>query len=129
MGIFLVGSLVQTIILVNDESYAFPSWHGTLLAIGSMCFAYIGNVYGNKILPHWQIAVFAVHVIGYLAYIVPVWVNAPKATHYQVWGEFQNLGGWSNIGLAVLVGQLSGVSQQVGIDTVRSTYANEDSQF
>ena len=118
MGIFLVGSLVQTIILVNNESYPFPSWQGTLLAIGAMCLAYIGNVYGSKILPRWQIAVFIIHVVGYIGYIVPVWVKAPRATHYQVWGEFDNTGGWSNIGLAVLVGQLSGISQQVGIDTV-----------
>jgi choline transport protein len=120
MGIFLVGSLVQTIILVNNESYPFPSWQGTLLAIASCVVAYVGNVYGNKILPHWQIAVFAIHVVGFVGYIVPVWLNAPKATHYQVWGEFQNQGEWSSVGLAVLVGQLSGISQQVGIDTVKS---------
>lgn len=27
MGIFLVGSLIQTIILVNDEGYVFPAWY------------------------------------------------------------------------------------------------------
>ena len=118
MGIFLVGSLVQTMILIGNENYGFPSWQGTLLAIGAMVIAYVGNVYGAKALPYWQNAVFAIHIIGYLGYIVPIWVNAPTASHKQVWGEFQNSGGWSSVGLAVLVGQLSGVSQQVGIDTV-----------
>ena len=118
MGIFLVGSLIQTIILVNDDSYGFASWQGTLLAIGAMIIAYAGNVYGSKALPYWQNAVFAVHVVAYFGYIVPIWVNAPTASHSQVWGEFQNLGGWNNIGMAVLVGQLSGISQQTGIDTV-----------
>ena len=61
---------------------------------------------------------FALHIIAYFAYIVPIWVNAPTATHYQVWGEFQNTGGWSSMGLAVLVGQLTGISEQCGIDTV-----------
>ena len=118
MGIFLVGSLIQTIILVNNESYAFPSWHGTLLACAAMAMAYIGNVYGYKLLPYWQIPVFIIHIVGFFAYVIPIWINAPKATHYQVWGEFQNMGAWSNIGLAVLVGQLSGIGQQCGIDTV-----------
>lgn len=118
MGIFLAGSLVQTIILINNENYAFPSWQGTLLAFASMLVAFGGSVYGAKILPYWQTAVFAVHVLGFLAYIVPVWVNAPKASHRQVWAEFQNEGGWSSIGLSLMVGQLAGISQQVGIDTV-----------
>ena len=120
MGIFLVGSLVQTIILVNNENYAFPSWHGTLLAIGAMLVAYTVNVYGAKALPKWQIAVFVVHIGAYFGYLVPVWINAPKASHEQVWSTFENGGGWSSIGLAVLVGQLSGISQQTGIDTVSS---------
>lgn len=83
-----------------------------------MGLAFVGNVYGSKILPYWQNAVFAVHILAYFAYIIPIWVSAPRATHRQVWGEFQNTGGWSNLGLSILVGQLSGISNQVGIDTV-----------
>lgn len=118
MGIFLAGSLVQTIILINNENYAFPSWQGTLLAFASMLIAFIGSVYGAKVLPYWQTTVFAVHVLGFLAYIVPIWINAPRASHQQVWAEFQNEGGWSSMGLSLMVGQLAGISQQVGIDTV-----------
>lgn len=118
MGIFLAGSLVQTIILINNKDYAFPSWQGTLFAFASMLIAYIGSVYGAKVLPYWQTTVFAVHVLGFLAYIVPIWINAPRASHQQVWADFQNEGGWSSMGLSLMVGQLAGISQQVGIDTV-----------
>lgn len=118
MGIFLVASLIQTMIIVNDENYLAPSWQCTLLALLACAIAFAGNVYGAKVLPYWQNAVFAVHVLAYFGYIIPIWVSAPKATHHQVWGEFSNSGGWSNIGMALMVGQLAGVSQQVGIDTV-----------
>jgi len=70
-GIFIVGSLIQTIILVNDENYGFPSWQGALLAIAAMCIAYSGVVFGSKALPYWQNAVFALHIMGYFAYVVP----------------------------------------------------------
>lgn len=120
MGIFLVASLIQTMIIVNDENYAYPSWHATLLAIAACLIAFVGNVYGAKVLPYWQNAVFAVHVLAYFAYIVPIWVSAPKASHQQVWTEFANSGGWSTMGMALMVGQLAGISQQVGIDTVCS---------
>lgn len=83
-----------------------------------MAIAYVGNVYGAKALPYWQNAVFAVHILAYFGYIIPVWVSAPVATHKQVWTEFQNEGGWSSVGFAVLVGQLTGISAQAGIDTV-----------
>jgi choline transport protein len=117
MGIFLVGSLIQTMILVNNENYAFPNWHGTLLACAAMIIAYIGNVYGSRILPYWQIPVFIVHILAYFAFIVPIWVRAPAATHSQVWRDFSNNGGWSSIGLSIMIGQLSGIGQQTGIDT------------
>ncbi|TKA42880.1 hypothetical protein B0A54_07096 [Friedmanniomyces endolithicus] len=117
-GLFLVGSLIQTMILINDDSYGFPSWQGTLLAFMAVLIAYTGVVYGARVLPYWQNAVFVVHILAYLGYIIPVWVSSPRATHAQVWTEFDNGGGWNTMGLSVLIGQLSGISTQCGgIDT------------
>ena len=89
----------------------------------SAAVAYTAVVYGGKALPHAQLLVFALHIGAYLAYIIPIWMNAPKASHQQVWNEFRNTGGWSSLGLAVLVGQLTGISEQVGIDTVSLVHA------
>lgn len=79
--------------------------------------AYVANIYGAKILPYWQNIFFALHILAYFAYIVPIWVNAPVASHSAVWGTFQNEGGWPTMGLTILAGQLTGISEQVGIDT------------
>ncbi|TKX18668.1 amino acid permease-16 [Elsinoe australis] len=118
IGMFLAGSLIQTMILINNEDYAFPAWHGTLLAMATMAVAYTANVYGARALPYWQNAVFAIHVAAYFGYIVPIWTSgAPRASHAQVWTEFQNEGGWSSITLAILIGQLSGIGNQTGVDT------------
>lgn len=118
MGIFLAGSLVQTIILINNDNYAFPAYQGTLLAILMVIIAYVFNIYGAKTLPYWQNFGMALHILAYFAYIVPIWVSAPVATHTEVWLDFDNTGGWSSMGLALLVGQLTGISEQCGIDTV-----------
>lgn len=117
LGIFIVGSLIQTMILINNENYAFPNWQGTLLACAAMVIAYIGNIYGSRILPYWQIPVFIIHILAYFAFIIPIWVKAPAATHSQVWNDFSNNGGWSSISLSIMIGQLSGIGQQTGIDT------------
>ena len=118
LGVFLVGTLIQSIISINNPNYAFPAWHATLLVIGAVCIAFVGNVYGSRFLPHWQNAVFAIHVMAYFAFIIPIWVNAPRATSKQVWTGFEGSGGWSNISLTVMIGQLSGIYTQVGVDTV-----------
>jgi choline transport protein len=117
-GIILTGTQIQTIILLMDENYAFPAWHGTLLAFAAILVSYVINVYGVRSLAYWQIPVFAIGTMAYFAYMVPVWISAPKASHTAVWTGFSNTGGWSSMTLAVLVGQLSGISMQTGVDTV-----------
>lgn len=62
--------------------------------------------------------------MAYVAFIVPIWVNAPKASAKQVFASFENRGGWSTLGLGVLAGQLSGIYTQVGVDTVRLISTN-----
>lgn len=112
-----MGTLVQTMILLNDDGYGFPNWQGTLLAFLAVAIAYCGAVYGYRVLPYWQNAVFVVHILAYLGYIIPQWVAAPRATHSEVWLDFENHGGWSNMGLSVLVGQLAGIGTQCyGVD-------------
>lgn len=118
LGVFLVGTLIQSIISINIPTYSFPAWHATLLVIGAVGVAFAGNVLGSKVLPHWQNAVFAIHVMAYFAFIIPIWVNAPRIPSKQVWTGFEDGGNWSSISLSVLAGQLSGIYTQVGVDTV-----------
>lgn len=118
LGVFLAGSVFQVIISISMPDYAFPAWHCTLLVIGSMAIAFVGAVFGSRVLPFWQTTVFALHVLAYFFLIIPPWVNAPKATHSQVWLEFANNGGWSTMTLSVLAGQLTCITSQVGLDTV-----------
>ncbi|KAJ3496157.1 hypothetical protein NLG97_g2863 [Lecanicillium saksenae] len=118
-GLILIGTLLQAIIMVNDEAYAesAPNWHGTVIVIGISVLAVLANVLGARWLPYWQHAAFALHIIAYAGFIIPIWVNAPKASHYQVWGDWQDRGHWPSLGLSVLVGQLPALSSQTAIDS------------
>lgn len=118
LGVFLTGTLIQTVILVNDPNYTFPSWQGSLLVMGTIAIVYVANVFGSRLIPKVQNGIFALHVMAYLCFIIPIWVNAPHASAKQVFTEFSNTGGWTSIPVAVLVGQLSGIYTQVGVDTV-----------
>ncbi|CAJ2505816.1 Uu.00g132100.m01.CDS01 [Anthostomella pinea] len=116
-GVLLAGTLMQTIIQVMDEIYSFANWQGTVLTFAAILISYLMGVYGERALSYWQVPMFAIGTIAYFAFIVPVWVNAPKASHKAVWTGVSNTGGWPDMTLAVLVGQLSGISMQTGVDT------------
>ncbi|KAK2766787.1 hypothetical protein FQN54_006101 [Arachnomyces sp. PD_36] len=116
-GVFLVGTIIQIIISLYDDLYTFPQWHTTLLAMAAVGIAFVGNTFGSKYLHLWQNVVFTVHILAYLGFLIPIWVNAPRASSSQVWSEFTFSGGWPNAGLAVLVGQQTGIFAQIGVDT------------
>lgn len=122
-GLFLVGTLIQSLITINDITYMPAYWHGTLLVMGITAIALCANVFGARMLPYWQNIVFVVHILAYFAFLAPVWVNAPRVESSKVWSGFENTGGWPSLSLAVLIGQMPGITSQVGIDTV-SAYHN-----
>jgi choline transport protein len=118
VGMFLLGSTIQSMIVIMYTDYTAEAWQSFLLALAAIVITYIGNVYGARILPYWQNALFVVHIMAFFALIVPIWINAPKATHEQVWADFAAFGGWPNMGLTIMVGQLTGISNQIGVDAV-----------
>ena len=117
-GVFLSGSVIQVIMSLWNPDYTWPSWHTTLFAISMIFVAYVGNVWGHKVLHLWQNVVFTLHIMVFMALIVPIWVNAPLASSKSVWTDFSFYGGYSNVGLAALVGQQTGIFSQIGVDTV-----------
>lgn len=64
------------------------------------------NIFFTKYLAQVQNAIFGLTLLVYACLIVPIWVDAPKASANQAFTEFQNTGGWSSLGYAVLVGQV-----------------------
>lgn len=117
VGVFLTGTLIQVIILENNPNYAFPAWQGSLFVMAVILLVAIINIYGYRLIPKVQQVAFLLHLMGYICFLVPIWVNAPKTTAKVVFTEFANYGGWSTTGLAVLAGQLSGIYTQIGVDT------------
>ncbi|KAF2771417.1 amino acid permease 2 [Teratosphaeria nubilosa] len=118
-GVWFIACLVQTLVTVGtDAQTPFTGWQTALVAIGCVMLAYLANIYGAMALPYWQVPVFAIHILAYFAYVIPIWVSAPVVTsHKDVWSDFRGRGGWSSAGLSVLVGQLTGVGIQAGLET------------
>jgi len=74
------------------------------------------NTFGAKFLPILEIVVLIFTVFGFFCIIIPLWVLAPKAPASEVFGSFENLGGWSSIGTACFVGSITATGSFAGSD-------------
>lgn len=119
---FLCGTLIQGLLVFNYSGhsgyvYGFERWHGTLLTIAIAAIGTVINTYGAKILPPLEGVILGLHIGGFIAVMAVIWgMSSGQAPGYSVWQEFSNYGGWSSMGLACLVGQLTPIFSWTGPD-------------
>jgi amino acid transporter len=113
----LVGTMIQGLIALNNPDYMPEGWQGTLLVIAVTAFCIIFNTFLAKRLPMVEGLVLIIHILGFFAVLIPLWVLAPRASASDVFTTFLNLGGWSTTGLAFFVGLLSPVYTLIGADS------------
>ncbi|KAF2762991.1 amino acid transporter [Pseudovirgaria hyperparasitica] len=106
-GPFLVGTMIQSLVIENNESYSPSNWQGTLIVIAITIMIYFINVYGVRIMPMFQNVMLVVHVSGFLIIMIVFWVLSPRVPAKTVFLEFTNSGGWGSIGVSLMVGQIS----------------------
>lgn len=103
---FLAGTQIQGLLVLNVAGYQFERWHGTLLVIAIASFSIIFNTVAARQLPMVEGLVLILHVFGFFAILIPLWVLAPRNSASVVFTQFSDNGGWGNIGLACLIGML-----------------------
>lgn len=75
---FIVGTIIQGLIILNNELYEYKAWHGTLLAIAVIGFSIIFNTSLATRLPLIEGIVLIIHMTGLFGVIIPLWVLAPR---------------------------------------------------
>ncbi|KAH1990122.1 hypothetical protein KXV33_008317 [Aspergillus fumigatus] len=100
---FLAGTIIQGLVVLNDPTYEFQRWHGTLLVVAITTFSILFNTFLAKNLPMVEGLILIIHVVGLFAIIIPLWVLAPRNSAKAVFTEFNNAGGWDSDGTATLI--------------------------
>lgn len=113
----MVGTIIQGLIIINNEDYVFAAWHGTLLTIAVMAFAIIFNTVMAGKLPLTEGIAVIIHICGLFGVIIPLWVLSPRGDSREVLLEFTNLGGWPTDGLAAMIGLTTPLSIWIGYET------------
>ena len=113
---FVIGTIIQGLIVLNNPSYVFQRWHGTLLfwAVTGLCVAF--NTFFAKKLPAVEAIVLFIHFAGLFAIVIPLWILAPRATATEALLTFSNGGGWPTTGLSAMIGLITPMGSLLGFD-------------
>ena len=101
---FTVALQIQGLIILNKDSYVPQDWHAVLLTVATAACAVVFNSFFARRLPFLEGLVLVLHVFGFFAILIPLWVFAPRNSSTVVWTNFTVTSGWSSTGTAVLVG-------------------------
>ena len=113
-GSFLTGTIVQALLTVNYPNYNPKAYQGTLLVFAMSAVLFIVNIWGAQLWPKIQNGLMILHTLGFFVVIIVLWVCAPHQSAKAVFTDFTNEGGWSSMGLSLMVGQITAIFSLLG---------------
>jgi amino acid transporter len=117
-GSFLTGTIIQSLIALNyPDTYNPQPYQGTLLVFAMVAVLFIVNIWGADIWPKIQNGLMIFHILGFAIVLIILWVCAPHQTATAVFTEFSNEGGWSSLGLSIMVGQITAIYALLGMSS------------
>ncbi|KAF2198016.1 amino acid transporter [Delitschia confertaspora ATCC 74209] len=121
---FLSSQQIQGLIILNNGSYVPKRWHLTMLVIAIMTFCQLFNTFLARKLPLVEGIVLVLHICGFFAILIPLWVLGERGNAKKVFTTFTDGGGWGSIGLSCLVDMLSPIFSFIGPDS--ATHMSEE---
>ena len=115
-GTYPGGTIIQSLIFLNNPSYEPKRWQATLILFDVLLLTLFVNTVLVKILPGLEGLILILHVAGFFAILIPVVYLAPISSNAFVWTEFTNLSGYPSSGLSWLIGQSASAVLFIGYD-------------
>ena len=113
-GVFLAGTQIQGLLVLNYSNYVFERWHGTLLAWACLLVSVFINTVVASLLPSIESVILILHVLGFFAVLIIMAYSAPRSPASNIFTVFLNEGSWDTQGLSFLIGLMGLVYTFVG---------------
>src|SRR5947209_7653576 len=114
---YVAAQQFQALIALSDSSYSIKGWQGSLLTIAVTIFAIVINTFLIRKLPMIESFFMVLHVVGFFAVVIVLWVMGPRGETKEVLTHFEDNAGWDNLGLASLVGIVGPILTLIGADS------------
>lgn len=111
---YLVGSLIQGLIIMNNDTYSPQPYQVTLLLWASIFFAVFINTVVSSALPKIEGLMLILHVLGFFGILIPLVYLSAHIDANTVFTTFLNEGGWKTQGLSFMVGIIGPVFNFLG---------------
>jgi hypothetical protein len=112
--------MLMGVLAINfPETYEPQPWHGTLYVIAVAFVAFMFNTFLAQKLPIIEGVILIVHVFGFFAVLIPLWVLGPTQPAAKVFSTIEDRGGWGNNGLSCLIGLVAPIYALIGMSSLR----------
>lgn len=81
-------------LVLNDDSYVYKRWHGTLLLYAVLALSLFVNTVLIKIMPYLEGFILVLHVLGFFGILIPLVHLAPMSSSKFVWTEYLEESGY-----------------------------------
>ncbi|KAE8393058.1 putative amino acid permease [Aspergillus alliaceus] len=106
---FLSGTEIQGAAILTFENYNAQPYQGTLILWACVFVSLAVNIVGGKLLPRLENLVLVLHIVGFLAILIPLTYMADHKSAKEVFTMWTNEGGWSSNGIVFFLGMQGGV--------------------
>lgn len=118
---YIVALIIQGLIALNNPSYIWEQWHGTLLTIAVAAFSVMFNSFLARKLPLIEGCMLVIHICAFIGIVVSLWVLAPLGDA-SIFTDFTDAG-WHSFGASTIIGIVAGINPLIGGDAaVHSMY-------
>jgi hypothetical protein len=90
---FIAAQQISGLVVLNHPTYAPERWHLTLMVIALVTFCQLFNTFLARRLPLVEGVVLVLHLGGFVAILVPLWVLGERSEARQVFTTFNDGGG------------------------------------
>jgi hypothetical protein len=111
---YLGGKQMQGLIVLHNPSYEPKAWHGTLLIWLILFICCLFNTFFSRKLPLIEGVIVILHVAGFFAVIIPLWVMGDRGDTAEVFTKFEDNSGWNNLPLSTIIGLVGAASTFIG---------------
>lgn len=109
---------VLALISICNREYVIQGWHGALLTMAFVLAAIWFNTSAIGKLPVLEGLAVLLHIFGFVAFVVVIWVMGPRNSANLTFTHFQDQNEWGSVGLATMVGVLGPVTTYLGGGTL-----------
>ena len=102
--------------ILTHPTYEPRPWHAVLLFWAIVVFSISINVAISSVLSKFEGFILILHVVGFVACMVPLLYLAPHLPADDVFNKFYNGGDWPTQGLSFMVGIIGSVFAFAGAD-------------